>query len=104
MKLQVIAAAAALALVAIAPAHASEALAKQYACVACHNVKGAKSVGPTYADVAKKYAGQKDVEAKLAEKVKKGGTGVWGQVPMPPNPSVPDADVRALVKWIMSVK
>ncbi|HET9734462.1 MAG TPA: c-type cytochrome [Burkholderiales bacterium] len=103
MKLQVIAAAA-LTLVAIAPAHASEQLAKKYACVACHNVKGAKSVGPTYADVAKKYAGQKDIEAKLAEKVKKGGTGVWGQVPMPPNPSVPDADVRALVKWILSVK
>ena len=103
MKLQVIAAAA-LALVAIAPAHASEALAKKYACVACHVVKGAKTVGPAYADVAKKYAGQKDAEAKLAEKVKKGGTGVWGQVPMPPNASVPDADVRTLVKWILSVK
>ncbi|HEX7250983.1 MAG TPA: c-type cytochrome [Burkholderiales bacterium] len=103
MKLQVIAAAA-LAFVAIAPAHASETLAKKYACVACHVVKGAKTVGPAYADVAKKYAGQKDAEAKLAEKVKKGGTGVWGQVPMPPNASVPDADVRALVKWILSVK
>jgi cytochrome c len=103
MKLQVIAAAA-LVLAAGAPAQASEALAKKYACVACHNIKGAKSVGPTYADVAKKYAGQKDAEAKLAEKVKKGGTGVWGQVPMPPNAAVPDADVHALVKWILSVK
>jgi len=103
MKLQVIAAAA-LALAAVAPAQASEDLAKKYACVACHVVKGAKTVGPAYADVAKKYAGQKDAEAKLAEKVKKGGTGVWGQVPMPPNASVPDADVRALVKWILSVK
>lgn len=103
MKLQVIAAAV-LALAAAAPTQASEALAKKYACVACHNIKGAKSVGPTYVDVAKKYAGQKDAEAKLAEKVKKGGTGVWGQVPMPPNPSVPDADLRALVKWVLSVK
>jgi len=96
--------AAALALVAALPAEASEDLAKKYACVACHVVKGAKTVGPAYAEVAKKYAGQKDAEAKLVEKVKKGSTGVWGQVPMPPNASVPDADVRALVKWILSVK
>jgi cytochrome c len=95
---------AALALVAVAPAQASEALAKKHACVACHVVKGPKTVGPAYADVAKKYAGQKDAAAKLAEKVKKGGTGVWGQVPMPPNPNVPDADVKALVKWILSIK
>jgi len=95
---------AALALVAAAPVQASEALAKKYACVACHVVKGPKTVGPAYADVAKKYAGQKDAVDKLAEKVKKGGTGVWGQVPMPPNASVPDADIRALVKWILSIK
>jgi len=96
--------AAALALVAALPAQASEELAKKHSCIACHVVKGAKTVGPAYADVAKKYAGQKDAEAKLVEKVKKGGTGVWGQVPMPPNPAVPDADVRALVKWVLSVK
>jgi cytochrome c len=95
---------AALALAAAAPAQASDALAKKYACVACHVVKGPKTVGPAYADVAKKYAGQKDAEAKLVEKVKKGGSGVWGQVPMPPNPSVPDADLRALVKWVLSTK
>jgi cytochrome c len=95
---------AALALAAAAPAQASDALAKKYACVACHVVKGPKTVGPSYADVAKKYAGQKAAEAKLVEKVKKGGTGVWGQVPMPPNPSVPDADLRALVKWVLSTK
>jgi len=97
-------AAAAPALAAALPAQASEALAKQHTCVACHVVKGAKTVGPAYADVAKKYAGQKDAEAKLVEKVKKGGQGVWGQVPMPPNAAVPDADVRALVKWILSLK
>ena len=95
---------AALALAAAAPAQASDALAKKYACIACHVVKGPKTVGPSYADVAKKYAGQKAAEAKLVEKVKKGGTGVWGQVPMPPNPSVPDADLRALVKWVLSTK
>ena len=95
---------AALTLAAALPAHADEALAKKHACVACHVVKGAKTVGPAYGDVAKKYAGQKNAEAKLAEKVKKGGQGVWGQVPMPPNAAVPDADIRALVKWILSVK
>jgi cytochrome c len=86
------------------PAHASEDLAKKYMCTTCHVVKGAKTIGPAYADVAKKYAGQKDAEAKLADKVKKGGQGVWGQVPMPPNASVPDADLKALVKWVLSIK
>lgn len=95
---------AALAGFAVLPAQASEELARKYACMSCHNLKGAKTVGPTYLDVAKKYAGQKDAESKLAEKVKKGGAGVWGQVPMPPNPSVPDADLRALVKWILATK
>ena len=95
---------AAAALAFAVPAQASEALAKKHNCTACHVVKGAKTVGPAYADVAKKYAGQKGADAKLAEKVKKGGTGVWGQIPMPPNPAVPDADVRALVKWILSIK
>lgn len=92
------------ALAAALPVQASEELAKKYACVACHSIKGPKTVGPTYVDVAKKYASQKDVEAKLVDKVKKGGSGVWGQVPMAPNPNVPDADVRALVKWILAQK
>jgi cytochrome c len=67
-------------------------------------VTGAKTIGPSYADVAKKYAGQKDAEAKLVDKVKKGGSGVWGQVPMPPNAAVPDADIKTLVKWVLTVK
>ena len=95
---------AALALTMVLPAQASEDLAKKHMCSTCHAVKGAKTIGPTYADVAKKYAGQKDAEAKLADKVKKGGQGVWGQVPMPPNAAVPDADVKTLVKWVLSVK
>ena len=96
--------AASLALTVMLPAQASEDLAKKHMCTTCHVVKGAKTIGPSYADVAKKYAGQKDAEAKLAEKVKKGGQGVWGQVPMPPNAAVPDADVKALVKWVLSIK
>lgn len=96
--------AVALALSAALPAQASEDLAKKHNCSTCHVTKGAKTIGPSYVEVAKKYAGQKDAEAKLAEKVKKGGQGVWGQVPMPPNAAVPDADVKALVKWLLSVK
>ncbi|HUN70112.1 MAG TPA: c-type cytochrome [Burkholderiales bacterium] len=96
--------AAALVLAAALPAHASEDLAKKHMCTTCHVIKGAKTIGPAYADVAKKYAGQKDAEAKLFEKVKKGGQGVWGQVPMPPNAAVPDADIKTLVKWVLSIK
>jgi cytochrome c len=95
---------AALALAAAAPGQASEALAKKHNCLACHVVKGPKTVGPAYSDVAKKYAGRKGAEAMLVEKVKNGGSGVWGQIPMPPNAQVPDADVHALVKWILSLK
>lgn len=94
----------ALILGAAAPAQASDALAKKHLCTTCHVVKGAKTIGPSYADVAKKYAGQADAAAKLADKVKKGGQGVWGQVPMPPNPNVPDADIKALVAWILATK
>jgi cytochrome c len=96
--------AAALTLAMVLPAQASEELAKKHLCTTCHVVKGAKTIGPAYADVAKKYAGQKDAEAKLAEKVKKGGQGVWGQVPMPPNAAVPEADIKTLVKWVLSIK
>ena len=85
------------------PAQASEELAKKYACVACHTVDK-KTVGPAYKEVAKKYAADPGAQAKLEDKVKKGGTGVWGQIPMPPNATVPAADVSALVKWIMSLK
>ena len=85
------------------PAKADEAMARKYNCLACHTVDK-KLVGPAYKDVAKKYAGQKDAEAKLVQKVEKGGSGVWGNIPMPPNSAVPDADVKALVKWILSLK
>ena len=91
------------ALAATAPASASEALAKKHNCLACHAVDK-KVVGPSYKDVANKYRGDKSAEAKLIEKVKKGGAGVWGQVPMPPNATVPDADLKALVQWVLSQK
>lgn len=84
-------------------ANAQEALARKYNCLACHSVNK-KIVGPAYKDVAAKYRGDKGAEARLVAKVEKGGSGVWGQVPMPPNSSVPDADVKKLVKWILSLK
>jgi len=86
-----------------AAALADEALASKNGCLACHAVDK-KVVGPSYKDVAAKYKGDKGAEAKLVDKVKKGGAGVWGQVPMPPNAQVSDADVKALVKWILSLK
>jgi cytochrome c len=80
---------------------ADEALAKSKNCMSCHAVDK-KVVGPAYKDVAKKYTA-KD-EPMLAEKVIKGGKGVWGPVPMPPNPSVKPDEATKLVKWILSLK
>jgi len=84
-----------------APAQADEALAKKHNCLTCH-VIDKKSVGPSYKEIAQKYKGQ-NVAAKLEEKVKKGGQGVWGQIPMPPNATVPDADIKKLVAWILAM-
>ena len=88
---------------AILPASANEELAKKSACTACHSIDK-KVVGPAFKEVAAKYRNDKTAEAKLTDKVKKGGVGVWGQVPMPPNSAVPDADLKTLVKWILSLK
>lgn len=90
-----------LAALAALPAAASPELAKKHACFACHAIDK-KLVGPSYKDVAAKYKGDKGAEPRLFDKVKKGSQGTWGQVPMPPNTAVPDADVRALVKWVLS--
>ncbi|MFN6960842.1 MAG: c-type cytochrome [Rhodocyclaceae bacterium] len=84
-----------------APALANLELAKKSNCMSCHQMDK-KMVGPAYQDVAKKYAGDPDAVKKLTEKVKKGGKGVWGQVPMPPNANVKDADIETLVKWILA--
>lgn len=85
------------------PALANQELAQKKACMACHQIDK-KVVGPSYLDVAKKYKGQKDAEAKLVQKVLKGGGGVWGTMPMPANPQVNEAEAKQLVKWILSVK
>ena len=83
-------------------AFASEDLAKAKGCMVCHKTD-AKLIGPSYKEVAAKYAGQKGAVDTLAEKVIKGGVGVWGQVPMTPNPISPE-DAKKLVAWIMTVK
>jgi cytochrome c len=78
-------------------------LAKQKNCLACHAVDK-KLVGPAYKDVAAKYANDKDAAARLAKKVREGGVGVWGQIPMPANPQVNEAESVQLVKWVLSLK
>ncbi len=84
-------------------AMANADLAKSKNCMACHAVAN-KVVGPAFKDVAAKYAGQKDAEDKLVQKVLKGGSGTWGPVPMPANPQVSEAEARTLVKWVLSQK
>ena len=86
---------------ALADAKAGEALAKKDGCFTCHAVDK-KVIGPAYKEVAAKYKGDKSAETKLIEKVKKGGSGVWGQIPMPPNsPQVKDEDIKTIVQWIL---
>jgi len=85
------------------PAMAQADLAQKKNCMACHAIDK-KLVGPSYKDVAAKYAGQKDAVDKLSAKVLKGGAGVWGAVPMPANPQVTDAEAKQLVQWILTLK
>jgi cytochrome c len=86
-------------------ASANADLAKKSNCFACHTTDK-KLVGPAYRDVARRYAGDKTAEARLIEKVKKGGSGAWKDqgivVPMPPNSTVKDEDIKALVRWILA--
>jgi cytochrome c len=86
-----------------APALADQALATAKNCMACHAVDK-KLVGPSYKEVAGKYAGQKDAVDRLAAKILKGGSGVWGPVPMPANAQVSDADARKLAAWVLTQK
>jgi cytochrome c len=92
-----------LAALCAAPAQANLALAQKKACLGCHTVDK-KIVGPAYKDVAKKYKGQQGIEAKLAEKIRKGSQGAWGAVPMPANTQVSEAESKQLAGWIMSLK
>ena len=89
--------------VGTASVFASPDLAQKKNCMACHALDK-KLVGPSYKDVAAKYAGQKDAVDKLAQKVLKGGTGVWGPVPMPANAQVSEAEAKQLVQWVLTVK
>jgi cytochrome c len=84
-------------------ADAGEDLLKKSGCTACHAVDK-RVIGPGYQEVAAKYKGDAGAAAKLQDKVKKGGSGVWGQVPMPPNTQVSDADVKTLVAYILALK
>jgi cytochrome c len=85
------------------PALASADLAQKKNCMACH-ASDKKVIGPAYKDVAAKYAGQKDAVDKLAQKILKGGSGVWGAVPMPANPQVSEAEAKQLSAWVLTVK
>jgi len=100
MKLIAAAVISAAALVS-APAMANLDLAKKSNCMSCHTVDK-KLVGPSYKDVAAKYKGNADAVKTLSAKVKAGGKGAWGEVPMPPNANVKDADIETLVKWILA--
>ena len=94
---------ATLALLASGSAMANIELAKAKNCMACHSVD-TKIVGPAYKDVAKKYAGDKTAEAKLVQKVLKGGSGTWGTMAMPANTQVSEAEAHTLVKWVLYLK
>lgn len=84
-------------------AAAAQALAQKSGCLACHSIDK-KILGPAYKDVAAKYKGDKTAEAKLIAKVKAGGSGVWGPMPMPANsPQVKDDDIKSIVQWILAM-
>ena len=100
MKAVYVAMMAAAGIVMAGQAQADEALAKSKNCMACHAIDK-KLVGPAYKDVAAKYKGDAKAPAMLAEKIKAGGKGVWGQIPMPPNAAVKDEDLKTLIKWIL---
>lgn len=88
------------------PALASMELAQKKSCMACHAIDK-KLVGPSYKEVAAKYAGQKDAVAQMAERIQKGsvpGKGNWGAIPMPANPQVSADEARQLATWVLSVK
>lgn len=76
---------------------------KGYACLACHQVE-TKMVGPAFKEVAAKYKGDATAAAMLAGKIKGGAAGTWGAVPMPPNPTVADDDMKAIVQWVLSLQ
>jgi len=103
MKHVIAASAATLGLLLAGGVQADEKLAQANGCMTCHQMDK-KVLGPSYKDVAAKYRGNAGTEAALVRKVKDGGKGVWGDMMMPPNAHVKEADIQAIVKWIMTVK
>ncbi|WP_077002644.1 c-type cytochrome [Variovorax sp. KK3] len=87
-------------LAASTPAFSQQALAAKHNCLACHAV-ATKLVGPSYKDVAAKYSGNADAVASLVKSIRNGGSGRWGDIPMPPQPQVPEADAKKLAEWIL---
>jgi cytochrome c len=84
-------------------ASADQALAQKNACMSCHGIDK-KIVGPAFKEVAKKYAGDATAQEKLVAKVKTGGKGVWGPIPMPPSPQVKPEDASKIIAWVLSLK
>ena len=84
-------------------ASSSEELAKKSGCLACHAIDK-KMIGPSYREVAAKYRGDAGAEARLIQKLQKGGGGIWGEIFMPPMRTVPESDIKILIKWILSIK
>ena len=82
------------------PASANKALAEKHGCLGCH-AAATKLVGPAYQDVAAKYAGDADANAALAQSIRNGGVGKWGEIPMPPQKQVSEADAKKLARWIL---
>lgn len=93
----------ALALTAAGTAQANEKLLQSGGCMTCHGVDK-KVIGPSYKEIATKYGNDKGAEAALIKKVKAGGKGVWGEMPMPPNAHVKDEDIKTMVQWILAIK
>ena len=90
-------------ILASAPAWADTALLQKNNCLACHNVTQ-PVVGPAFKDVANKYRGQADAADKLARKIRLGGSGVWGAMPMPAHPQISDVDAKKLATYVLNIK
>jgi len=90
-------------LVFAAPSYASLEMARAKNCMACHAVDR-RMVGPSFRDIAARYAGQAGAVDRLTQKTLRGGSGVWGPVPMPPSPNVSEAEARQLVTWILTLR
>mgnify|MGYP001549592146 CR=1 FL=1 len=88
---------------ASAPARADQALAATKHCVGCHTIER-KLVGPAFKDIAKRYGSDRKAVDRLAAKIRSGGSGEWGPVPMPPSPNLSEEDARRLAAWVMSMK